>query len=400
MTATPVPVQTVADVDGIVTSALDQVCAAGSEAAIQVCVEAGGRRLVDVAAGWQDLDTLMPADVDSLFNVFSATKGVVAAAAVDLLGSGLLRPEMPVAACWPEFAVHGKDRVTITHLLTHTAGIPQMPAGVSVETMCDWERMVALVAELEPLWRPGSAMGYHAYTYGWAVGEVLRRVLATPATVGDLVRETVGFAVGGCDFWIGVPAQAEPRIVTLYKPGSEPRRRPELSAAAIPATLDTGPEVYNRPDVRRACLPAAGGISSARSLAAIYAMLAARTANADLDPGASWFARATSVWRDETDLVTGLPTARGLGFIVSAPSERLAPFSAERPGFGHPGAGGSLAWADVRTGAGIAITRSRMTAAGWRGAEMQRLVAAALKALDTAVGSVPVTTAGRGIDGP
>ena len=232
------------------------------------------------------------------------------------------------------------------------------------------------------------------------VGGVVTRALDQVCADGSEAAVQVCVEAGGRDFWIGVPAQAEPRIVTLYKAETEPRRRPELSAAAIPATLDTGPEVYNRADVRRACLPAAGGISSARSLAAIYAMLAARTANADLDLGASWLARATSVWRDETDLVTGLPTARGLGFIVSAPSERLAPFSAERPGFGHPGAGGSLAWADVRTGAGIAITRSRMTAAGWRGEAMQRLIAAALEALDAGVGSVPVTTAGRGTDGP
>jgi hypothetical protein len=267
-----------------------------------------------------------------------------------------------------------------------------MPPGVGVADMCDWERMTGLVAELEPLWRPGTRMGYQAYTFGWAVGETLRRALGTPSSVGDLVRDRICLPAGAPDFWLGVPAAAEPRIVTLYRGDTEPRQRSGLMAAAIPARLDTGPDVYNRADVRRACLPAAGGIASARSLAAIYAMLAAACAARPDEP----LARATAVWRDEADLVTGLPTARGLGFVVAAPSERLAPFSAGRPGFGHPGAGGSLAWADMRTGAGIGITRSTLTAQGWRGPVVQRLIAAALAALDKATALSLRLAGGRG----
>jgi CubicO group peptidase (beta-lactamase class C family) len=269
--------------------------------------------------------------------------------------------------------------VTLAHLLTHTAGIPQMPAGVTVGDMCDWERMTARIADLEPMWPAGTTMAYHGYTFGWAVGEVLRR--AVGQDVGDLVRAQAVTPAGTGDFWLGVPPDAESRIVTLYKDEGQPRRGTGLPAAAIPPALDTGPRVYNRSDVRRACLPAAGGIASARALAAIYATLAARAAAA---PPGSALARAVSVQRDETDLVTGYPTARGLGFIVAAPSERLAPFGPGRPGFGHPGAGGSVAWADLRTGTGIAITRSRLTGDGWRGPVVQRLVGAALAAADAA----------------
>jgi CubicO group peptidase (beta-lactamase class C family) len=375
--------QVAADVDGLVEAAVQELLAGQGEVGLQVSVVVAGRPVVDVAGGVADRDTDAPVGPESLFTVFSATKGVTAATALALAAAGAVDLDRPVAAVWPEFAAAGKQDVTPVHLLTHTAGIPQLPAGVTVEMMCDWAAMAEATAALEPLWAPGTTTSYHAYTYGWAVGELLRRALGTDRTLSALVGEHVTGPAGATDFFLGVPAEEEARVVTLYRSADEPSRQSALALRAIPPEVATVPEVYNRSDVRRACLPAAGGISNARSLATIYGMLAKGGAVGGRQViKEACVQEGTREWRREVDQVIGLPTARGLGFNVSSDTGDPAPFDNAHRTAGHPGAGGSIAWADFDRRAGIAITRNRLTARGWRGPEVQRLITAVNTVLD------------------
>ena len=345
--------------------------------------------LVDVAAGVADPATGAPVTSGSLFPVFSATKGVVAAAAVAALADGSVPDlDVPLVDVWPEL---GRRGVTLRHLLTHTAGVPQMPPGTTVEQMCDWEHMVDAVGALQPLWPAGEQVGYHAYTYGWLVGEVLRRTCARPGEdAGDVVRRLACAPAGTDDFWIGLPDSDHARVVTLSRDGRRDAEPGSLFRQAIPADLDTGQEVFGRPDVRRAVLPGAGGIGSAVSLARTYARMAALAAAGDAaGPLGRWARTAGSLSEQRDDLVLGAPVPRGLGFYVSGSTTwpQGPPLDGPAGRFGHPGSGGTIAWGDTALGAGFAVCRSRMTATGWndplvRGlcAELRAAVAAIVDA--------------------
>ena len=179
------------DIGGAIGAAVERAIREHGEIGLQVAAVRDGTTVVDVAGGVADVDSRTPVTSQSLFPVFSVTKGVVAALALRLLGDGTIDLGTPLAEIWPEFGAHGKGEITLEHALTHSAGIPQMPDGVTPEVMCDWEQMCRLVADLEPLWHPGTQAGYHSYTYGWIVGEALRRALRTDASVGLLVRELI-----------------------------------------------------------------------------------------------------------------------------------------------------------------------------------------------------------------
>ena len=377
------------DINGAVATAVDRAITEHGEIGLQISAVRDGCMVVDVAAGVADIESSTPVTSESLFPVFSATKGVVAALALRLLGAGVIELDAPLAEVWPEFAAHGKAKVTLEHALTHAAGIPQMPDGVTPEVMCDWDRMCGLVADLEPLWKPGTQVGYHAYTYGWMVGEALRRSARTDASVGELVRELIALPSGAPDFWIGTPVSEHPRIVTLYKEPRPAGAAAGLIGRSLPSHLATGQDIFGRRDVRECCYPAAGGITTARSLATVFAALAADgTANGTQIVRAEWIENAARARWDETDVVLGERLGKGLGYYVSSESnhEQGAPFESGQRVFGHPGSGGSIAWADRALRTGFAITRSRMTTAGWHDPvvrELVRVVRKALSSLDT-----------------
>jgi CubicO group peptidase (beta-lactamase class C family) len=239
--------------------------------------------------------------------------------------------------------------------------------------------MVRALEQSASAWTPGQQVGYHAYTYGWLAGEVLSRAYGR-TDVGALVRELVVTPAGVDDVWIGIPADIEHRVVTLHRGAQRERPGDSLFRRTIPLDLDTGPEVYGRSDVRQACLPGAGGIGSALALAHVYSRLAHR---ARVD---GWFAEAARLCEERTDVVLEMAVPRGLGYYVSgagsgSPAAGLSPPFGAAPGrFGHPGAGGPIAWADIELGAGFAITRNWMTGLGWNDPPIQTLIAAAYEA--------------------
>src|SRR5579884_594680 len=244
--------KTVDEVQGL----LDELVASGREVGLQAAAYLGGELVLDTWAGTADEQTGRAVDGDTLFVVFSATKGVMATSIHMLADRGELDYEAPVARYWPEFGKHGKERVTLRQALSHQAGIPQMPAGTTPELMCDWDAIPAAIADLTPLWEPGSRTQYHGMTFGWIVGEVLRRV--DGRDVRTFVHEEIAGPLGGIDLHVGTTPEQLRRVARLRNaPGST-----------------VGADNWNRDDLRQAIVPAAGGQFNARSLARMYAALA------------------------------------------------------------------------------------------------------------------------------
>jgi CubicO group peptidase (beta-lactamase class C family) len=237
------------------------------ELGLQVAAYLDGELVVDAWAGLADRASRRPVDGDTLFPVFSVSKGIASTCVHVLADRGLIDYDEAVAACWPEFGANGKEKVTVRDVLTHRAGIPQDPAGFALEEAGDWEAVARAVAALEPMWEPGTRSGYHPLTFGWVVGEVVRRVSGRP--IGEFLQEEVCEPLGIEHLYFGVPTGLEGSVATLeHAPGLG---RVELEI--VPSLADPA-GTFNRPEVRRAAIPGAGAIANARSVARHYAMLA------------------------------------------------------------------------------------------------------------------------------
>lgn len=364
-----------ADLERVVQEAVDRAIERHGEIGIQVAAYLDGKQVVDVWGGLADEASGMKVDGDTLFPVFSVTKAVTAVALHIQADRGLVDYASPIARYWPEFGAHGKSRGTIYDALTHRLGVPQMPIGVTPELMCDWEWMVQRIADMHPIWEPGTKPAYLSYTFGWIIGEVVRRTDPKGRSFARFVQEEISEPLGIDNLWFGIPDSLEPRVATLTNmpktlpPGSPPIAPGVLAQAAIPPAVATTQEVFGRSDVRRACLPGAGGIWNARSTARFFAMLAM---GGELD-GVRLLSQET-VWRCtvprspcDYDYVLGTPPNVTLGgFHLGAPIGDAAPPAAMAPAgtgphtLGHPGAGGQLGWADLDRRLSVAILHNRL----------------------------------------
>ncbi|MDI3421809.1 serine hydrolase domain-containing protein [Streptomyces luteolus] len=321
-----------------------------------VAVYRHGRKVVDLWGGTRDVDGDEPWQQGTAQIVRSATKGVAAAVPLLLHQRGLLDLDAPVGTYWPEFKAHGKERTLVRHLLSHRAGVPALDHPIA---MADLGTGPEAVAAQAPAWEPGTDHGYHAQTYSWLVGELVRRV--TGRTIERwLAEELAGPA--GLDLWLGLPAGQAHRVgrVGPVEPpepsgGSALRLRPKRNVAeayADPSSLTRRAfAALSTPDensaaYRAAELPGSNGIATARALARFYAGLIG-----EVDGHARLFAPATlALARTEEsagpDRVLVVNTRFGPGYMLHGPaSPLLAPGS-----FGHPGRGGPLAFADPESG--------------------------------------------------
>ena len=346
--------------------AIDRAVTSGMEIGLQVAVYRGDELIADAWAGHADAARTRLVDGDTLFTVFSATKAPAALAVHIQAERGLLDYDQPVAHYWPEFGQHGKEATTVRDALLHRSGVPQMPLGTTPEQMCDWEGMCVAVAALEPLWKPGTKSGYHAYTFGWIMGELVRRTDTKHRPFAQWVQDEICAPLGIRDLWLGIPEAVESRIAEIIDlPPASLAAIPENSPLrlAIPFALNTGTATFGRLDVRRSCHPGAGGIMNARSLARMYACLAS---GGKLDGARLVSAARVDAMRrcytDEVDAVIGTPYRRGLGFWLGGQppgSDLMGP----NPGaFGHPGAGGAIGWCDPEAGVSVALLKNRMLA--------------------------------------
>jgi CubicO group peptidase (beta-lactamase class C family) len=209
-----------------VQAAIDQRVASGDEVGVQVAVVDHGRVVVDAVSGSADPDQGRAAATGTLFWAASTAKGVASAVAHTLMERGELADDLRAAEVWPEFAAHGKDRVTLRHVLLHTAGVPAPPYDTTVEQLCDWEHMCAALAEAELWWEPGTRFGYHAKTFGFLLGEIVRR--ATGRSLSWWLREAVTVPLGVTDeVHFGVPEELLDRVACQQPPAGPPPPPPE-----------------------------------------------------------------------------------------------------------------------------------------------------------------------------
>lgn len=329
------------------------------------CVHVDGRLVVDLWGGTADRETNQPYGADTLQLVFSATKGATAACALLLVERGVLDLASPVAQYWPEFAQAGKADISLRCLLSHRAGLPTLEADLGFDEVLGWSPVVEALAAQPPVWPPDTAHGYHALTFGWLVGEVVRRV--SGQSLGGYFAEELAGPLG-LDFWIGLPAEHEPRVAPLipYPEPENPDEKALLAAFLDPATLTgralTGPDqiftdlaAFNGRRIHAAELPSMNGITTARSLSRLYAALAG-----ELDGRRLFSASVVDAARTEqvrgTDAVLLMETAYGLGFQLPSFT-----FPDTGPGsFGHVGAGGALGFADPGRGIGFGYVTNAM----------------------------------------
>jgi CubicO group peptidase (beta-lactamase class C family) len=330
-----------------------------------------GRQVVDLWGGVADTHTERPWESDTLQLVFSTTKGATAVCALRLVERGLLDLDAPVAEYWPEFKVAGKEGIPVRWLLSHRSGLPVVDAHLTPDDVFAWHPVVSALAAERPLWEPGTAHGYHALTYGFLVGEVIRRV--SGKTPGQLLADEVAGPLG-LDLWIGLPAPEEPRVSRLIRaapmvppPGFDMSTMPEVARHMIDAFLDPNsltnraltltepPLDWNARAAHAAEIPAANGICSARSLARMYAAVIGDVDGVRL-LSPSTVQIATTEQSAGPDRVLLISSRFGLGFMLhSAFSAMLGPTS-----FGHSGAGGSLAFADPESGVAFAYVMNQM----------------------------------------
>lgn len=343
-----------------VRAAFDDTFARGEETGAAVAVFVDGRPVVDLWDGLADAATGRPWEQDTPCVTFSATKAVTAAAALLLVERGAVGVDDRVVDRWPEFAAHGKAGTTVEHLLSHQAGLPAFDRPVSAEEAADPAALAAQLAGQAPQWEPGTAHGYHALTFGWLVGELVRR--QTGQTVGEFVREEIDKELA-----IGVPDDRLAAVarIDVGRPLKAPDRPVDLATLArvVAAAQDPAspmmrstanpPPAFDRPAVLRAGWPAAGLVCTARALADFYRRLVDGSL---LGRGTVREAIRERVRGPDRTLVS--ETAFGLGFMRASANLWLPP-AARAHAFGHPGASGALGLGDLEAGVALAYVPNR-----------------------------------------
>ncbi|MER7763185.1 serine hydrolase domain-containing protein [Streptomyces sp. NPDC097619] len=314
-----------------------------------VAVRLHGDPVVDLWGGYADAARTVPWERDTSVCVNSTTKTMTALCALVLADRGALDLSAPVADYWPEFAAAGKEGVRVRHVLSHTAGLPELSGQAAVEELYDWEDVTGRLAAQAPAWEPGTAAGYHALTFGFLVGELVRRV--SGRLPGEFFAEEIAGPLGA-DFHIGLSAEHDGRIAPLLPPLSETE---EFAAAAPGAGAATvAPGTVRVRDVnsvawRRAQVPATSGFGHARSVAHVQSVLVAGGAVGGVR---LLSAAGCSPAREEL--------FRGQDRVLGTPMAWTAGFGRFGDAFGWGGWGGSLVVNDPGSGLTVAYVMNRM----------------------------------------
>lgn len=342
------------DVQNQVQRAIDELVRSGSELGVQVAAFRRGELVVDAVAGVAEPGTGRPVTSGTPFYNFSIGKGAAATVAHVLVEQGLFGYETPVVELWPEFGARDKDKVTVRHVLTHTAGVPGLPLDTTVEDLCDWPGICATIADAELWWVPGTRTGYHAYTFGFIVGEIVRRATGRP--ISQVLAEQVSGPLGVADeLYFGMPAAEQHRLAVLEDaPGGEDMPTDLPMFQANPLSLMPTAALGMRRDMLAADIPA-GGKTSARAIARMYAALLGEVDGVRL-LSADRLGEVSAVSYSGTDEVFANEASWGLGYAIGYPG-----IDGNASVFGMAGAGGSWAGADTATGLAVAVTKNKLT---------------------------------------
>jgi len=383
----------------------------GNEAGAAFAAYHRGRKVVDLWGGTADVTTGRPWEEDTMVLVYSTTKGVTAMCANRLAQEGRLDVDAPVADYWPEFAAAGKERVTVADLLSHQAGLAWVDGEMSLSDVLAWDPVVRALEAQAPSWTPGTAHGYHATTFGWLVGEVVRRIAG--CSIGTYLRREIAGPLGA-DFYIGLPADQHRRPAklisfidamaagTINGPDTDlvGTAGPDASALAELASSYLAPggpltkalnapggalsdqAAWDSPELWSAEVPAANGICDARSLARLYGACVSDVDTPQgpfriLSPG-----QVDAAVQQRTEgpdkVLLGLDLQWGLGFMLNRGLIAASGIGGQR-GFGHYGMGGSAGWADPDLELGMGYVMNRMSIGTTGDMRSARLMAATVE---------------------
>jgi CubicO group peptidase (beta-lactamase class C family) len=338
------------------------------EVGASVAVTVRGETVLDLWAGVADASSGRPWERDTTVVVWSCTKGATALCAHILADRGELDLDAEVGRYWPEFAGNGKEAITVRMLLSHQAGLPAVRHELPPGAFYDWELMTSALAAEAPFWTPGLEHGYHGLTFGFLVGEVVRRV--SGSTLGAFFRAEVAGPLG-LDFQIGLPEADEARVARVIPGAPDPENLSPMERAAftdptsIPYLMLVNSGGYMLPgeaDSRAAHaaeLPSTGGITNARGLAGMYRPLAGGGAPLVSEGTVRRMAATESAGLDASIL---LPTRWTTGFVKAVDNRRFGPGQSviyAEEAFGHPGIGGSVGFADPKAGLSFGYTMNK-----------------------------------------
>ena len=334
----------------------------GIEVGAGCCAIVAGKTVVDLWGGYRDRDCTQPWTEDTLVNVYSTTKGVGAVAFACAVDDGRISYDVPVRDYWPELRA-GTNGLTVAQLLAHLGGLCGFREPVRVEDLYDWSVMRHRLEREDPHWQPGTAAGYHAVTWGYLAGELVRRTTGT--TLGRLVAERIARPLEA-DFHLGLDDRHFDRVASPITPKHarvQPRDPVAPAVGPLFAVALMNPALRPYADVcsapwRRAEIAASNGHGTAKSLARIYGAVASGGALEGVRVlSAPTIERATrEMWNSDTDLVLGRGLRRSAGFILNTDSM----FGPRAESFGHSGAGGSTGFADPTTQLGFGYTMNQM----------------------------------------
>jgi len=351
----------------------------GSEVGAAFSAYHRGQKVADLWGGVSDAETEKPWEEDTMMLVFSTTKGATAICANKLAQEGKLDVAAPVAQYWPEFGQAGKEDMPVEFLLSHQAGLAWVDGTMSQAEALSWDPVVAALARQEPSWEPGTQHGYHATTYGWLVGEVVKRIAGK--SVGTYFHDEVAVPLD-LDFWIGLPAEEESRVGTLISfipagvsldpgdddPAAEPNPVADMMRAFLgpdtplgkalfaPGGALSDADLWNSREMHAAEVPAANGIGDARSIARMYAACIGEVDGVRILTEAQVADASRQRTSGPNTILFDMDVQFGLGFMVR--SDLLALGGPKS--FGHFGAGGSVGWADPEAELSFGYIMNRM----------------------------------------
>jgi CubicO group peptidase (beta-lactamase class C family) len=333
----------------------------GAEIGASVAAMVDGELVVDLFAGHADPARTRPWQRDTIVHAYSVTKGMTALCAHLLLERGQLELEAPVAKYWPEFAQAGKGDISVRFLLSHRAGLQALRERMAPESLYDWTAMCSALAAAAPCIEPGR-VGYHPMTFGWLVGELVRRI--DGRSLGRFFREEVATPLG-VDFHIGLGPAEEKRAADITQLAPPPDvekvfsgdRDGEPALLMLAFVNPSGTGDHNSPAHRRAEIPAINGHGNGAALARVYGMLARGGAPLLSLAGVE---RMRELQAQDTDALMGVPIRMGLGYWLTQSDVPDFAFGPNPGSFGHPGAGGGLGFADPEARIGFGYVTNRM----------------------------------------
>ena len=349
-----------------------------------VSIWQNGQSVLELHGGFRDARREQPWTADTLVLIWSATKGIGAACLLHALEQNDISLNRKVAEFWPAFGQNGKADIDIQTMMSHAAGLCALDVPVDV---LDYEAVIDALEKQAPLWPPGSAHGYHARTFGFLVDQLTRRIAKT--SISEYWRVYLANPLG-LELWIGLPNELNDRVATMYaaKAGGRPPEpaqfyRDLMISGTLQQKVFSSPRglssvsAMNRPEIRAQPIVSFGGIGTAVALAKFYSMLA----NDGVLNGRRYFktetiSAMTESLHDDIDKVFEIPTAFSAGFMQDSTRAQHQIFGPNRQSFGHPGAGGSHAFADPSSGIGFAYVMNQMEQAVLPNEKSLRLVEA------------------------